>query len=463
MWRYFSLRRIGFVITETFLLLCCGLIAYYVYLTELPSDVLEYTYVLSKALAIAVEFQFFLYLHDLYDFQGQQLSIRFVNQLMRAIVSAVIVAYIIFFAFHGLTFTLSAFAWNLILSSLFVFFWHTAFCFYLYKRSPRTNMLVIGVSDLAIAAVREIISHPELGIKVVGFIAGTSKKAEAVSGVKSKIIGNYEDMQSLVSRHDINHIIVGLSDSRKRLPIENLLNFKARGMFIESVEDFYERTTGKIPAENLRPSWLVFNAGFDISRDIFLQKRILSILLSIVLLILTLPILLLAAIAIKFDSRGPVLYRQDRVGRNGRAFKLVKFRSMRQDAEKETGPVLSTPRNDSRITRVGRFIRWTRIDELPQIYNVLRGDMDMVGPQPERPVFVLGFSKDIPYYPIRHVVRPGVTGWAKVNYRYSDRSEHTIEKLQYDLFYIKNMSLALDIMILFETVKTVLARKGNPD
>ena len=461
MWRYFTLRKIGLVVVETFLLLCCGLIAFYFYLAKLPSNIFEYAYVLSKALAIAVAFQFFLYLYDFYGFQVRQLSIKFISRLMRAVVSAVIVSCIINFTFNGLAFTYGAFTWNLILSSLFVIFWHTTFCIYMQRRSPQTNMLVIGASDLAVTAVREIICRPELGIKVVGFVAGTSKKAEAVSSVNSKIIGGYNDLKNLVSRYDVNYVIVGLSDSRKRLPIENLLNFKARGMLIESVEDFYERITGKIPAENLRPSWLVFNAGFDISEDIFLKKRILSISLSFVLLILTSPILLLSAIAIKLDSRGPVFYRQERVGRNGRVFKLVKFRSMRQDAEKLTGPVLSTPRGDTRVTRVGRFIRWMRIDELPQMYNILRGDMDMVGPQPERPVFVQRFSEEIPYYPIRHVIRPGVTGWAKVNYGYADRSEHTIEKLQYDLFYIKNMSFALDIMILFETVKTILARKGS--
>jgi len=171
--------------------------------------------------------------------------------------------------------------------------------------------------------------------------------------------------------------------------------------------------------------------------------------------------MLLAAIFIKLDSKGPVFYKQERVGQNGRVFWLVKFRSMRQDAEKDTGPVWSTPGGDNRVTRVGRFLRRTRIDELPQIYNILRGDMDMVGPRPERPIFVDQFYEEIPYYPIRHVVRPGVTGWAQVNYGYASKKEQTIEKLQYDLFYIKNISLALDIMIIFETIKTVLVRKGS--
>ena len=461
MWRYYALRRIGVVVIETLILTSCGLIAYFLYLAGFPSDFLEYVYVLSKALVIAAVLQFSLYLHDVYDFYGRPCSMKFIVLLLRAIVCTVIVACIVYFALRGLTGSYGIFAYNLIFASLFVLIWHTALCFYLHKRSPHTNMLVIGASDLVIAAVGEIMRHPELGVKVVGFVAGTSKKEDAVSGVNSKIIGGYDDLQSLVSLYDVNHIIVGVSDSRQRLPIDDLVNFKARGMLIESAEDFYERITGKIPVENLKPSWLVFNAGFDISEDVFLQKRILSISLSVVLLILTSPVLLLAAIIIRLDSRGPVFYKQERVGLNGRVFKLVKFRSMRHDAEKETGPVWSTPGDDKRVTRVGRFLRRTRIDELPQIYNILRGDMDMVGPRPERPVFVDKFSEEIPYYPIRHVVKPGVTGWAQVNYGYASKVEHTIEKLQYDLFYIKNMSIALDMMVIFETVKTVLVRKGS--
>ena len=461
MWRYFALRKIGVAALETFLLVCCGLIAYSFRPDKLSHNGFEYIYVLIKATAIAIVFQFSLYLHDVHQFHGRQLSARFIGLLLRAVVVAVIVSYVVFFVLHGPADGYDVFALNLILASLFVFFWHIGRCLYLRTRWPRTNLLVVGASNLALAAVREILCQPELGIRVVGFVAGTSKKAEAVSDVSAKIIGGYDDLQTLVSQYDVNHIIVGLSDNRNKLPIDTLLNFKARGMLIENVEDFYERITGKIPAENLRPSWLVFNSGFGISEDVFLQKRILSIILSVILLILTSPILLLAAIAIKLDSKGPVFYKQERVGRNGRVFRLVKFRSMQHDAEKETGPVWSTPGGDKRVTRIGRFLRRTRIDELPQIYNILRGDMDMVGPRPERPVFVNKFSEEIPYYPIRHVVRPGVTGWAQVNYGYANKLEHTIEKLQYDLFYIKNISLALDLMVIFETVKTVLVRKGS--
>ena len=459
MWRYFTLRRVGFTTLETFFLVCCGL-GVYLFRSEFPYDIGGRLYVLLKTLVVAVVFQFSLHLHDLYPFQGRQFSIRFIGLLLRAIVFAILAAVAIFFVFPWRSSGQSVFAWNLILTSLFVFFWHMILRVYLRVRVPNTNLLVLGISDLAIAAVREILDRPELSIKIIGFVADDSETG-CISGLNASILGNYDDFPNLVSEHNVNHIIVGLPDSRKKLPIEMLLDFKSRGLFIEEAAAFYEQVAGKIPVDNLRPSWLVFNTGFYISKDIFFLKRILSICLSLVLLILTSPLILLAAIMIKLDSRGPVFYKQERVGQNGKVFKLVKFRSMRQDAEKETGPVWSTPGDDARVTRVGRLLRRSRIDELPQIYNILRGDMDMVGPRPERPVFVDQLSVDIPYYPLRHVVKPGITGWAQVNYGYASKVEHTIEKLQYDLFYIKNLSIALDIMVIFETIKTVLVRKGS--
>ena len=459
MWRYFTLRRFGFATLETFLLVCCGLGAY-LFRLEFPHDTFERFYVLLKALVIAVVFQFSLHLHDLYSFRGRQFSARFISLLMRAIVCAVMVTFAISFIFPWPPVVHGTFIWNLILASLFVFLWHIMLHVYLRVRAPHTNLLVLGISDLAIAVVKEIIDRPELSINVVGFVADASD-SDDVSGINAKIVGNYDDFPDIVSKYNVNHIIVGLPDSRKKLPIEILLDFKSKGVFIEEAAAFYEQVAGKIPVENLRPSWLVFNAGFGISKDVFLQQRIFSICLSVALLILASPFILLAAIMTKLDSRGPVFYRQERVGQNGRVFKLVKFRSMRQDAEKETGPVWSSPGDDKQVTRIGRLLRRTRIDELPQIYNILRGDMNMVGPRPERPVFVEQLSGEIPYYPLRHVVKPGITGWAQVNYGYASKVEHTIEKLQYDLFYIKNLSLALDIMVIFETIKTVLVRKGS--
>ncbi|MDR1727378.1 MAG: TIGR03013 family PEP-CTERM/XrtA system glycosyltransferase [Acidobacteriota bacterium] len=450
----------GVVFAETVLLVCCGLIGYLVRLLNFPETLPERYLVLGKALLIAVIFQLSLHLHDIYRFQGARLSIRFIQRLLQAITVAVLFICVIFYTIPTLTVGRGVFAYSLLLSALFIFFWHTTLCFYLRVRQPQVNMLVLGTSDLVCVTVQEIKKHPELGIKVIGFVDDDpARVGESIAD--HQIIGTFDEFPRLVDELNINHIIVGLNDNRGKLPVGELLESKTKGMAIEDVTAFYEWITGKIPVENLKPSWLIFNNGFDISSGIFLRKRITSTLMALGLLLLTSPLLLLAMILIKLDSKGPVFYKQRRVGQNGRVFTLVKFRSMSQDAEKGTGPVWSTQDGDSRVTRVGRLLRRTRIDELPQIYNVLRGDMNLVGPRPERPFFVERLSKDIPYYPLRHVVKPGITGWAQINYGYANTLDHTIEKLQYDLFYIKNMSWVLDVITIFETVKTVLVRKGS--
>jgi sugar transferase (PEP-CTERM system associated) len=254
--------------------------------------------------------------------------------------------------------------------------------------------------------------------------------------------------------------VVGLQDRRGKLPIKELLDFKTKGVAIEDATTFYERVAGKIPIENLKPSWMVFNSGFGVTKRALLEKRILSIVVSSILLVLCLPVMLVLAVLIKLDSKGPVFYKQERVGQDGKSFMLIKFRSMFENAESGTGPVWAKE-GDDRITRMGRIMRRTRLDELPQFINVLRGDMSMVGPRPERPHFVQQLAESIPFYPLRHVIKPGITGWAQINYGYANTLDHTVEKLQYDLFYIKNMSWVLDSLIILETVKTVLVRKGS--
>jgi sugar transferase (PEP-CTERM system associated) len=243
------------------------------------------------------------------------------------------------------------------------------------------------------------------------------------------------------------------------MPIESLLNLKLEGVEIEEGVAFYEKAFGKLPIEVLNPSYLVFSSGFKVSKAVRVYKRIFSIVFSIIGMILSAPLMLLTAIAIKIDSRGPILFSQERVGKNGKAFKLLKFRSMSTDAEAGTGPVWAQ-QNDPRITRVGKFIRRTRIDELPQFINVLKGDMHFVGPRPERPFFVEQLRKAIPYYWQRHSVEPGLTGWAQVRYPYGSTIEEACEKLKYDLYYIKNLSILLDLWIIFQTVKIVLLGRG---
>jgi sugar transferase (PEP-CTERM system associated) len=238
-----------------------------------------------------------------------------------------------------------------------------------------------------------------------------------------------------------------------------LLQLRLNGARIEEATSWLEKISGRIEVEQLYPSWLIFADGFRFSTSFNLMRRALSTLMALTLLIVVLPLLPFVILAIKLDSKGPVLYRQKRVGRAGHNFYCYKFRTMRQDAEADTGPTWADD-EDPRITRVGKFLRMARIDEIPQLWCVFKGDMAFVGPRPERPEFVEWLSKEIPYYGVRHAVRPGITGWAQVRYKYGNTVEDAKEKLQYDLFYIKNASLGLDILIMFQTIKIVLLGRG---
>jgi sugar transferase (PEP-CTERM system associated) len=274
------------------------------------------------------------------------------------------------------------------------------------------------------------------------------------------VVGSIDDIPALISQLNVHRVVVSLSEARGKLPMDRLLDLRLRGgVMFDHLASVYEEYTGKIAVENLRPSWLIFSDGFRKTRPLLFLKRVADVVLSAVGLLLLSPVMAIVAALVKLTSPGPALYHQERVGLNGRTFTVHKFRTMRSDAEKGTGPVWATA-NDSRVTTVGRFLRRTRLDEIPQLWNVLRGDMSFVGPRPERPTFVEQLSAQIPFYPQRHVVKPGVTGWAQVRYTYGASVEDAIEKLQYDLYYIKNMSLALDLVIVLETIKTVVLRRG---
>jgi sugar transferase (PEP-CTERM system associated) len=269
-----------------------------------------------------------------------------------------------------------------------------------------------------------------------------------------------EDLLAIVGEHKINLIVVALDDRRGRMPVEELLQCRMAGIRVEEATSFFERLTGKILVSNLRPSWLVFSRGFSNPRAVRNVKRLVELVASLVLLLLTGPLFALTALLIKLDSHGPVIYRQKRVGEYGKTFDLLKLRTMHADAENGTGPVWASREDDPRITRVGRFLRKTRLDELPQLVNVLRGEMSFVGPRPERPHFVEKLGQVIPYYHERHNVKPGITGWAQVKFGYASTIEDAENKLQFDLFYIKNMSLLFDLTVVLQTLKVIVLGRG---
>ncbi len=269
--------------------------------------------------------------------------------------------------------------------------------------------------------------------------------------MNTHVIGSYEQLEEIVEREGGDKIVVALSDRRGVLPVAVLLSCKLRGVKVEDVATFYEQVSGKIMLENLRPSWLVFSEDFTISPLTRALKRLQDIVLAVVGGALALPLAILVATLIRLDSRGPVLFRQERVGQDGEPFTLIKFRSMKVDAEAATGPIYAEA-DDPRITRVGRFLRRMRLDELPQLLNVLNGDMSFVGPRPARRFFVEQFEKDIPYYSRRMSVKLGVTGWAQVKYPYGANADDAAEKLRLDLYYVKNMSSIFDLFLTSDRV-----------
>jgi sugar transferase (PEP-CTERM system associated) len=459
MWRYLALRKFGPVFLETILLICCVLSAYYLRLHALPFDGGAKHSLIFKALLIAAVFQLCMHLEDIYGFRGARPSKEYAMRLGHALILATVILCFLFYAVPDSIVGSGVFILSLALSVIFLVLWHTLLRLYLGSRTPHTNLLILGTGNLAREAAREILRHPELGIKIVGFV-DDNPELVGVSIVNPKVIGLFQDLPQIISNNKVDRIIVGMKDRRGKLPIEELLDFKTRGVAVEDATTFYERIAGKIPIENLNPSWMVFNNGFNVSKRLLIEKRIFSVLISAVLLVLFSPVILLLMVLIKLDSKGPIFYRQERVGQDGRTFMLVKFRSMHENAEEKTGPAWCKE-GDSRVTRIGRFLRKSRLDELPQFFNVFRGDMSLVGPRPERPHFVRQLAETIPFYPLRHVIKPGITGWAQINYGYANTLEHTVEKLQYDLFYIKNMSWVLDGLIVLETIKTVLVKKGS--
>jgi sugar transferase (PEP-CTERM system associated) len=402
--------------------------------------------------------QLCLYYNDFYDLTLVHSGHELVIHLLQAIGAASILLAALYFTMPVLMIGDGIFVSALVVIVVGILAWRLLFNYLTGSLRLQERVLVVGTGETARKVVRQILDQREFAYRVIGFIDDDPARiGERI--VNPGIVGTPDDIRGLIEKHQITRIVVSLSDRRGKLPIEELLRAKMSGVRVEDATTTYERVTGKILIDDLRPSWLIFSDGFHVSRMVRAMKRSIDLLLSVTLGLLAFPLMVLTAIAIALESGRPVLYCQERVGENGKTFTLCKFRSMRLDAEKGGTPMWATD-GDERVTRVGRFIRTTRLDELPQFWNVVRGDMSFVGPRPERPYFVAELAKDIPFYQQRHVVKPGLTGWAQVKYRYGSSLEDATEKLRYDLYYIKHLSIFFDLTIVFDTVKVVLFRRG---
>jgi sugar transferase (PEP-CTERM system associated) len=323
---------------------------------------------------------------------------------------------------------------------------------------PRQQrVLVVGTGAHGISLVREILRRPELHLKVVGFL---DEQGENIgkSLVNPGIIGATRDLEEITVAQNIDRVVLALKERRGQTPLKELLRLKFSGVAVEDAHMVSEQIDGRISLEHLSPSWMILSEGFRKSAILLAVKRALDVLVSLVLLICALPVMALVAGAIWLESGSPIFFRQERIGAKGKPFEILKFRSMLQNAE-EHGPAWAVE-GDQRVTRVGRLIRKLRLDELPQVVNVLRGEMSFVGPRPERAVFCRMLEAETPFYALRYSIRPGITGWAQVKYQYGGSIEEAKTKLEYDLFYIKHLSLTLDLAILFETAKVVLWQRG---
>lgn len=345
----------------------------------------------------------------------------------------------------------SAFLLGLVILTMALFGWRTTYAWLVQLPYLRERVFVLGTGERARRLVQGLRTRPELGIDVVGW-TGDLQGEPARDSVAQQLM-------EITKANSVHRVILAMPDRRGMIPVDELLALRLGGVTIEEATSWLEKMSGRIEVEQLYPSWLIFADGFRFSAAYQILHRLVSLLAATVLLVLVMPLIPFVILSIKLDSRGAVLYRQKRVGRGGGTFYCYKFRTMRQDAEADSGATWATD-DDPRITRVGRFLRIARLDEIPQLWCVLKGDMGFVGPRPERPEFVEWLSREIPFYGVRHVVRPGITGWAQVRYKYGNTLEDAKEKLQYDLFYIKNASVGLDLVILFQTVKIVLIGRG---
>lgn len=396
------------------------------------------------------------YLMELYDTRKK---LRKREIFVRSLVASAASFFLLSSFFYIMPFL--KFGRGLLLLSLvnFVFFqflWHIIHK-YVHELSIERRVLVIGTGPLAklIGGLIVTTNHTH---KLAGYFGCCRESVEVPDEC---IIGSGEEgIVEAARRENAEKIVISLTERRGSIPLRDLMDCKFSGIEVTDAPSFYEQVTGKLLLESITPGWFIFSNGFKVTRPARAFKRIFDKVLSCFGVLVTLPLFPLIALAIKITSPGPVLFRQVRTGKHEKEFVLYKFRTMRTDAETNTGAVWAQ-KDDPRVTTVGKFLRKSRLDELPQLFNVLMGDMSFIGPRPERPEFVEKLKEQIPYYSHRHFVKPGITGWAQIKYPYGASVEDALEKLRYDLYYIKNLSVTLDLLIFFETIKVILYSRGG--
>ena len=401
-----------------------------------------------------------LHLYDLYNFAAVNYLRELLLRLMQALGTAWVVLALLFYAVPNLMIGRGVTLLSVPVVLLTLFGWRVLVHRLTTHPKYGERIIIVGSGEAAINTARETKAKRGAGYRVVGFLTDEPELV-GKSLFNPTVIGLIDEIEEIVRRENIDRIIVAIRDGRNRFPTEKLLKLSLSGdVAIEEYTTFHERLSGQVQLDMLRPSWLIFSGRGRETKFQSLVREATHRGLALIGLILTLPIAVITAVLVKIESPGTVFYQQERVGKNGKPFRVIKFRSMRADAEKD-GQAIWAQTNDARVTRVGGVIRKIRVDEIPQFWNIIKGEMSFVGPRPERPVFVEQLAEEIPFYEQRHLVAPGLTGWAQVNYPYGASVEDAKQKLQYDLYYIKNQSLLLDALIVSETIKTILFGRGR--
>lgn len=454
--KYYPVRNLFFFFGEGALVFLTISGAYYI-LQGSEAYLAEAQLYILRALVVTFVTQLVFYFSDLYDLSRKISHGDAATRLIQALGIVCVFLGIIYFLIPVIMISGQVFWVGYLVLILSVLSWRFLYNNILDRKMFAQPVLVVGSGKLAAEIISEITSKRDIGYRVVGVMAEAGKTDLIPSDLL--LSDDVQAMPAFCRQLKVEKIIVALEDRRGKTPIEGLLKCKLRGIDIEQGISFYEGLTGRILVEEVNPGWLIYSDGFAKRRFTAFAKRLIDLLLAVFGLIVTLPICLISALLIKLESPGSVFYWQERVGLKGEVFRVIKFRSMVNDAEKD-GAVWARE-NDSRVTRWGGFIRKARIDELPQMWNVIRGEMSFVGPRPERQVFVDQLKKKIPYYSLRHSVKPGISGWAQICYPYGASEEDALKKLEYDLYYIKNMTFKMDLWVIFQTIKTVLCREGS--
>jgi sugar transferase (PEP-CTERM system associated) len=457
--QYYPIRNALFVLGEGIAIFLAVIIASKILLGD--QTVLFHLDVVLKTLLITVTCQLCLYYNDLYDLKVTDTLVELGIRLLQALGASAILLAVVYFFFPICIIKEGIFIISIVFIIILIVSWRIGYTHVLSRGMFNQKIIILGSSDTAIEIAKEIQDKKDSGYEIATVISKTQWPEMTINDEK-KIHNQppFDSFCEIAENLNVKKIVVALKEKRGAFPVKELLKCRVRGIDVLEGNSFYEMLMGKLIVEQINPSWLIFSKGFQKSFLQKLFKRSIDLLISTTMIVLLLPLIAITAIIIKLDSKGPIFFSQERMGENRKSYMVHKFRSMRSDAEKSTGPVWAQE-NDDRITKIGHFIRKTRIDEIPQLWNILKGEMSFVGPRPEREHFVKELEAIIPYYGERFTVKPGLTGWAQVSYGYGATVEDAIEKLNYDLFYIKNMSILMDIMIVARTVKTVIFGMGR--